>query len=585
MRLGLFALFVFVVAVCPAQEPTPLPVAVAQSTTNPLRTEFHVRYVNGSNIYIDGGRNAGLTEGTVIILKQDPGKPSDSKDNKAIEPGIVAKLKIISVASTSAVCEVLVSSRELVTGDSVFLPKEEIQKIVDKDTIGNTRQYPIVISFSEGDPVDAEERLTVPRPPLPEVNQARGRIGFDISTIRQPGAGGSTSSTYGMVFRADFTRILGTHWNLNGYWRGSLQSNSAAAQTSIQDTINRTYLMSFSYINPDSRWTAGVGRLYLPWAASLETMDGAYVARKTSTNTVLGIFGGSTPDPTSWDYNPQRKIGGGFFNLHGGSFENFRYSSTAGVGVNTLNWTVDNPFFFAETDFSYKRYISMNYSMQIDKPTPNPSTPAVNFGLGRSLLSLRLQVHPRITLDMTHTYFRDVPTYNSVLVGTGLLDKYLYQGINGGARVQFPKHVTGYFSLGQSNSSNDKKSSLNELFGVTMTQIWKTGLTADVRYSKFDSSFSTGTYRSFILSKDVTDRIRLNLQAGRYAYTSSLATNSSSDFLNFLMDANLGSRMFFEGGYTAQRGGSLNYDQFTGTLGYRFNNRKGQRKTENAKHP
>ena len=47
-----------------------------------------------------------------------------------------------------------------------------------------------------------------------------------------------------------------------------------------------------------------------------------------------------------------------------------------------------------------------------------------------------------------------------------LLDKYLYQGINGGARVQFPLHIVGYASLGQSNSSGDKKNSLNEMFGA-----------------------------------------------------------------------------------------------------------------------
>jgi len=585
MRVGLFALVLFVVGSCQAQEPVPVPVVSSPSASAPLRTEFHIRYVSGTNIYIDGGRSSGLTEGTILLVKQDPSKPSDAKDNIAVEPGVIAKLKVISVASTSAVCEQVSSSRELVTGDSVTLPKEEVQKIVDKDTIGSTRQYPIVISFSEGDPVDEEARESVPRPPLPEVNQARGRIGFDVSTIQQLGKSGATSSTYGMVFRADFTRILGTHWNLNGYWRGSFQSNSAAAQSSMQDLINRTYLMSFSYINPRSKWTAGVGRLYLPWASSLETMDGGFLGRKTSQKTIVGIFGGSTPDPTSYDYNPDRKLGGGFFNAHGGSFESFRYSNTVGGGLELLKWAVDKPFLFSETEFSYKRYVSLNYSMQVDKPTANPSTPAVGWGLGRSLLSVRLQVHPRVTLDMTDTYFRDVPTYNSVLVGTGLLDKYLYQGINGGARVQFPAHLIGYFSIGQSNSSNDKKSSLNELFGATLTQLWKTGLLVDVRYSKFNSSYASGTYQSFTLTKDVTDRIRLNFQAGRYAYNSSIAANSGSDFLNFLMDTNLGSKLFFEGAFTAQRGGSLDYNQVTATLGYRFNNRKAQKKAANAKQP
>ena len=89
------------------------------------------------------------------------------------------------------------------------------------------------------------------------------------------------------------------------------------------------------------------------------------------------------------------------------------------------------------------------------------------------------------------------------LVGTGLLDRYLYQGINGGARIQFPRHITGYFSLGSSSDSSDPKSSLNKLFGATMSNIWKTGLTADARYSRFDSSFAAGTYSTVTLSRDM----------------------------------------------------------------------------------
>ena len=595
MRHSLLSLFLIIAAACAAQESAPTPPAQApeattpaqaQSETAPLQTTFRIRFVSGSDVYIDGGRNAGLAEGTKLVLKQNPAAQANAAAaEKALEPGIIANLKVVSVASTSAVCEVVATTRDLMVGDLVSLPDEEVNKLVEKNTIGNTRQYPMVISFSEGDPMEEEVRDTIPRPPLPEVNEMRGRIGFDMSRITQLGQGGSSSAIYGMVFRADFTRMFGTHWNLNGYWRGNLSTSSAPAQATLQDTLNRTYLMSLSYINPGSHWTAGIGRLYLPWANSLETIDGGYVGRQFSPRTIVGVFAGSTPDPTAWNYNPKNKIGGSFFNLHGGSYENFHYSSTTGAGVNLLNWSVNRPFLFTENSISYKRYFSLYHSMQIDKPTANPSTSAVSAGLGQSLLSMRVQVHPRVVLDVTDTYFRDVPTYDPTLVGTGLLDKYLFQGISGGARVQLPMHITGYFSLGQSSDSKDPKASLNQLFGVTMSNIWRTGMTADVRYSKFDSAFAKGTYRSATISRDLGERFRLNVQGGSYVYNSSLAASSSSFFVNLMCDANLGARYFIENAFTTQRGGTINYNQWTTTFGYRFDNRSKMRRAANASHP
>jgi hypothetical protein len=584
VRRTLLPLILFVVPAIAGQEPTPQ-AAAAQSSAAPIQTQFLVRYINGPNVYIDGGRNAGLAEGTKLVIKQNPSKPAEEGTNKAIEPGIIARLTVISVASTSAICELEASSRELVANDVVSLPDSEVEKQVEKNTLGNTRRYPLVVSFTEGDPLDEEVRDTIPRPPLPEINEMRGRIGFDMSSIHELGAGGATANEYGMVFRADFTRMFGTHWNLNGYWRGSFQSSAAPLQPTLQDTINRTYLMALTYSNPQSHWTAGIGRLYLPAASSLETIDGGYFGRQTSPNTVLQVFGGSTPDPSSWSYNPQGKIGGAYFNAHGGSYDSLHYSSSAGGGVSMLGWTINRPFAFTENNFSYKRYFSLFHSMQIDKPTANPNMPTVNVGLGQSILSMRVQVHPRVTLDVSDTYFRDVPTYDPALLGTGLLDKYLYQGVNGGARVELPEHITGYFSLGRSSTSTDAKSSLNELFGVSMSHIWKTGLQADVRYSKFDSAFASGTYRSVTLTRDLTDRLHLNLQGGQYAYNSPLAAASSSYFVNVMADTNLGARYFLQSAFTTQRGGTMNYDQWTTTLGYRFDNRASKRRAEHANQP
>jgi hypothetical protein len=546
--------------------------APAPSAPAPVRSAFHVRYVNGESVYIDGGREAGLAEGTKVVLKQNP-SGADSAKEQVIEPGVLARLTVVAVATTSAVCQVTASSREIAVGDTLTLPEDEVANEVAKNALGNTRIYPIVVSFNLGDPLDEEVREAIPRPPLPEINQARFRFGFDVSTIRGLGAQGYTSTTVGVVARANITRIKGSFWNLDGYWRGGVESTSPAAQASIQDLIDRTYQMALTYINPQARWTAGVGRLYLPWASSLEVIDGGYFGWRTSPANTVGVFGGSTPDPTAWNYNPRRKIGGIFFNAEGGDFEGWRHSSTIGGGVALLGWNVDKPFVFTQNDISYKHVFSVYHAMQIDHPTANPGMPGVGTGVGQSFLSMRVQPASRLEFDFTHTYFRDVPTYDPALVGTGLLDKYLFQGVNGGARIRFPEHVTGYFSIGKSSTSSDTKASWNTMLGASMSNIWRTGLTADVRYARFDSAFAAGTYRMASISRDLNDRFRLSLQGGRQSFGSALTKDRGGYFANLLVETDLGSRYFLDSTFTTQRGGLEPYNQWSATIGFRFDNR------------
>jgi len=118
-----------------------------------------------------------------------------------------------------------------------------------------------------------------------------------------------------------------------------------------------------------------------------------------------------------------------------------------------------------------------------------------------------------------------------------------------------------------------------------MANIWKTGLQADVRFSKFDSSFAAGTYRTVTLSRDLGERFTLNLQGGSYIYNSQLAANSNSKFINLLCDTNIGAKFFLESAFTGERGGNLNYNQWTTTFGYRFDNRSKLRRAAHANHP
>jgi hypothetical protein len=401
----------------------------------------------------------------------------------------------------------------------------------------------------------------------------RGRFGIDyISTMNHAGAG-STSSNFGMVVRADITRIGGTYWNLSGYWRGRLTSRSATTQETVQDLINRTYHLSMTYDNPNSAWVAGFGRLYLPWAPSLETLDGGYAGRRIADGVTMGIFAGSTPDPSSWNYNPDQKISGAFVNFEGGSYETFRYSSTSGAGLGLVKWQSNKPFVFFENSLFYKRYISIYHSLQADSPKGNPAVPAPGAGISRSFFTLRVQPVSRLELDFNHNYLRDIPTYDPQLIGTGLLDKYLFQGFSAGARVEVIKKVTVYGELGRSNRSGDAKMSLNQMYGITFARLPLFGLRADAHYSKFNSAFGEGSYRSISISRNINDSMRLEVLGGDQSFGSTLSANDTARFLNVNYESNIGRNYFLQGGFSINRGNTQSYDQWMMTLGYRFDSK------------
>jgi len=562
------------ITVVPSETEPELPSALALRATHPdFRTTFKIKYVAEGVAYLDGGRSAGLTEGMKLVVRDTPtGSVASAADGN--EDNIVAELEVMSVADASAVTDIHTPKRDVKSGDLAYLSSQDEQALVAENTLSATRKYPAVISFTDADALDDEARAEVPRPPMPSVNRARGRIGVDYMGTAFHGASGGTTANVGLVARLDITRIGGTYWNANGYWRGNLNANTYTGTATVQDLINRTYHLGVTYENPNSAFVAGFGRLYLPWAPSLDTIDGGYVGRRIGHVATLGIFAGTTPDPSSWSYNPNQRIAGTFVNFEGGSFDSFRYSSTSGAGLNTVGWSITRPFMFFENGLYYKRYVSIYDSLQLDNPVGYQKGATPGGGVGRNFTTVKFQPHERIEFDANYNYFRDLPTFDPTLIGTGLLDKYLFQGFSGGVRLEVLKQVWLYTSLGRSNRSGDTSTSLNELYGLTFGRIPWVNIRADAHYSKFNSSFGSGYYESVSLSRSLKDNFRLELLGGKQNYSSQYSSNSNSKFITSNLEMNVGTHYFLQGGFTVSRGVVQDYDQWMFTLGYRFDTRQ-----------
>ena len=231
--------------------------AVTRTAVKHVQMGFKVKYVAEGVAYLTGGRAAGLEEGMILIV------PESKKGGRMIAAGDatgeVAELQVLSVAETSAVTEVHDAKRNLKPGDWAYLVG-----VRDGGAVGTSlrrdERGPLSadwISIEQGEGFVARAPRVEPRPE----QRVRGRIGFDYSGIS--GTAG-TSSMVGLVARSDITNIGGTHWNLQGYWRGRITKQSRTDEATLQSALNKTYTMQLYYDNPDSKWVAGFGRLWLP---------------------------------------------------------------------------------------------------------------------------------------------------------------------------------------------------------------------------------------------------------------------------------------------------------------------------------
>lgn len=551
--------------------------SLAYNRYDAIENGLLVKYVSEDTVYLRGGYAVGLAIGQKLdvkrnpdIVTQNPAVISGDTELSSI-PTVIATIEVVSVADSSAVCEIITSDSDIQPGDIAFLTDEDLKRLMSDRASEESGKYPQVVTFTEDNPLEEETRASVLTTKLPEINRMRGRLGLEYNTIMDPTGAGMNSRQIGIVARMDFTRLGGTYWDFRGYYRGRLNSRTSGSdQETLTDLINRTYHLGLTYNNPGSSWVAGGGRVYLPWATSLGTLDGGYFGRRIGKNVTFGIFGGSSPDPTSWNYDKDRQLGGVFANFNVGHFESARMTSTAGLALSGIRWKTDRQYGFFENSFFYKRYLSVFHNLEVDLLQDSSLSGEKELALSRSYFTARFQPIRFIGFNFSHNYFRNIPTFDSRLIGTGLVDDLLFQGFNGGIQLEFPYNIRLYSNLGRSRKTGDTNPAWNRTYGITVGQIWLTGIRADFRYSSFDSSFGQGLYRSMTVSREIGNFLRFNIRGGQQDFTSSLTARNRSRWLSMDTDYFIGRHYVIGAGFTIYRGQSQEYDQWYVNLGYRF---------------
>ena len=134
-------------------------------------------------------------------------------------------------------------------------------------------------------------------------------------------------------------------------------------------------------------------------------------------------------------------------------------------------------------------------------------------------------------LDFNHNYFRDVPTFDPSLIGTGIAaTSSCSKDSARGVRVEVAKQIFLSTTLGRSNGSGDTSSSLNEMYGITFNRLPLLQLRADAHYARFNSSFGSGSYEALSFSRQMSENLRLEFLAGQQNFSSAVTSDQPLPF-------------------------------------------------------
>ena len=252
-----------------------------------------------------------------------------------------------------------------------------------------------------------------------------------------------------------------------------------------------------------------------------------------------------------------------------GEFRSSHYSSTSGVALTRLGWRAERQFAFFEN--SLLCAVSIYHNVEADQLVKGRlGLTDGGVAVSRSFLTVRLQPARFLSFDLNHNYFRGVPTSIRACWAPACSTGFCSQGLSGGVRLDLPQRVAVYASLGRNRRKTEARPSWNQMYGTLVSNFCNTGIRIDFRRSAFDSAFGRGAYYTASLSKELNNRLRLDVQGGKQNFRSALTDQHRALFLSSNLEWFLGRHYSVGTGYLIYRGRDQNYDQFFTNIGYRF---------------
>ncbi|MBI2408955.1 MAG: hypothetical protein HYV19_11690 [Gemmatimonadetes bacterium] len=446
--------------------------ARAQETDTSAWTR--ISYISGATIYLEVGRQQGLTEGSTLDVVR--------------AGATVARVRVTALASTRAACELLPPVVDLIVGDSV-------------------RYVARVIPAAATAPSASASARPTRRSGL------RGRIGVRYLVIApEGGVGGLTQPAYDL--RLEGSPMVGTPLGVTVDARAQRTRYTTTGAAAPRPALNstRVYQAALSWSHAASGIRVAAGRQLAGALTSVGLFDGLSVdlgRRQWAT----GLFVGSQPDAVDFGLSSQIREYGAYGEWHTAPGVRTMASVTMGGVGSYVGTTIDREYGFTRVTLT-SPLVSLYATQELDVNRGwRRAAERVPITATASFASVQVTPTPRFILSGGIDHRRNARLYRDYVDPEQSFDDAFREGSWAGLTFVAPRYARLSVDRRDSRGGGAGNASSNTVMasasGLTR---WRVGLRT--RVTAFDGALASGQLASGAVEIDPWGVVRIEGNGG-----------------------------------------------------------------------
>ena len=299
------------------------------------KTQFNVEFISAENIYLDGGKKQGLSEGDQLLIMRN-------------KTDVFAEIEVIFAADFSASCKILSSKGQIRKGDIAV-------KTGGESTTQNSQPEDWLIKSSILSPPETREKKS--SVPLARISGSAAAQFYQMDD-RTVNSLDFSQTTFRINLRAQ--KLFGK--DLTFRFRTRTRRNERARDYLANDIPqnewrNRLYELSLSFHNRNAPVNFSLGRIYSMPLSGIGYVDGGQVQVNLSQKFSAGILAGSQPNLRNTNPRPSLQKYSAYLNYTSSRFQPNRFQTTLAGVAEYSGSTVSREFLYTPKQFRTGRQV------------------------------------------------------------------------------------------------------------------------------------------------------------------------------------------------------------------------------------